>query len=288
MNTPFRRLLSVQDLSCFGKCSLTVALPIVSAMGVECAVLPTAVLSTHTGCGFHDYTFRDLTEDIPDIVRHWEDLGLTFDTLQSGYIGSCRQARLVKKLFDRLSSSSTLRVIDPVMGDHGRFYPGFGAEFAQEMRALCFGADVIVPNLTEVALLMGTDYCPDADEATLCALLPALCAKLNCHAAVITGVRPAPHLQGAVGYSAHTGEFSFAYNTHIEGTYHGTGDIFAAVLSGALTRGRSLQESMQAAVDFSLEAIRATQGTPEHYYGVRFEEALPSLMGKFHDSAQYS
>ncbi|MBQ8288433.1 MAG: pyridoxamine kinase [Clostridia bacterium] len=274
-----KRLLSVQDISCFGKCSLTVALPIVSAMGVECAVLPTAVLSTHTGCGFRDYTFHDLTEDIPQIARHWESLGLTFDTLESGYIGSAHQAELVKALFDRFGDGA-IRVIDPVMGDGGNYYAGFDRHFTESMKELCRGADVIVPNLTEVAFLLDMPYCPDADEATLRALLPRLCEEVGCKAAVITGARPDTERQGAVGYIAATGEYCFAYNDHVDGAYHGTGDIFAAVLSGSLTRGMSLEASMQIAVDFTLDCIRRTDGDDAHYYGVRFEEALPGLIGR--------
>ena len=272
-----KRLLSVQDISCFGKCSLTVALPIVSAMGVECAVLPTAVLSTHTGCGFHDYTFRDLTEDIPAIATHWESLGMTFDTLESGYIGTARQAELIKALFDRFGKGA-IRVIDPVMGDHGKYYSGFDRQFTESMKKLCHGADLIVPNLTEVSFLLDTPYCPDADENTLRTLLPRLCETVGCKAAVITGARPDDRRQGAVGYVAATGEYVFAYNDHVEGTYHGTGDIFAAVLSGALTRGLSLQDSLQTAVDFTLGCIRRTIGDDAHYYGVRFEEELPELI----------
>lgn len=279
MKIPMKRFLSVQDISCFGKCSLTVALPIVSAMGVECAVLPTAVLSTHTGCGFHDYTFRDLTEDIPAIATHWESLGLRFDTLGSGYIGSARQAELVKALFDRFGDGA-IRVIDPVMGDHGKYYAGFDRQFTESMKKLCHGADVIVPNLTEVSFLLDIPYCPDADENTLQALLPRLCEVVGCKAAVITGARPDSNRQGAVGYVAATGEYCSAYNDHVEGTYHGTGDIFAAVLAGSLTRGKSLQDSMQLAVDFTLDSIRRTAGDEAHYYGVRFEDALPELIAK--------
>lgn len=271
-----KRLLSVQDISCFGKCSLTVALPIVSAMGVECAVLPTAVLSTHTGCGFRDYTFHDLTEDIPAIAAHWESLGLTFDTLESGYIGSARQAELVKALFDRFGKGA-IRVIDPVMGDGGSYYAGFDRRFAESMKSLCRDADVIVPNLTEVSILLDIPYRPDADEATLRALLPRLCEEVGCKAAVITGARPDDLRQGAVGYVAATGKYCTAYNDHVDGTYHGTGDIFAAVLSGCLTRGMELADSLQTAVDFTLDCIRRTAGDESHYYGVRFEDALPGL-----------
>ncbi len=274
-----KRLLSVQDLSCFGKCSLTVALPIVSSMGVECTVLPTAVLSTHTGCGFRDYTFRDLTEDIPDIGLHWQALGLTFDTLCSGYIGTAYQAKLVKALFEQLGRGAR-RIIDPVMGDGGRYYAGFDHEYAQAVKDLCRGADVIVPNLTEVSFLLGIDYCPNADEATLRALLPRLCREVGCGAAVITGARPDEERQGAIGYIAESCLFVTAYNRHCPGTYHGTGDIFAAVLAASLTRGADLQKAMQTAVDFTVDCIAHTQGDSAHYYGVRFEDALPGLIAQ--------
>ncbi len=272
-----KRLLSVQDISCFGKCSLTVALPIVSAMGIECAVLPTAVLSTHTGCGFTGYTFRDLTEDMPAIGDHWEKLDLCFDALTSGYLDSTRQIQLVNELFGRFGKNA-LKIVDPVMGDHGHFYAGFDASFARKMKELCRGADYILPNLTEVSFLLDIAPPKSADEAALKSLLPRLCEATGCRHAVITGARPADHLQGAIAYSVQTGEFTAAYNEHIAGQFHGTGDIFTAVFSGALTLGFDLQKSLQIAVDFTLEAIQQTLNDPAHYYGVKFEKALPQLI----------
>lgn len=271
-----KRLLSVQDISCFGKCSLTVALPIVSAMGIECAVLPTAVLSTHTGSGFSGYTFRDLTDDIPAIGEHWERLNLHFDSLTSGYL-SPSQVPVVADLFDRFSDGA-LRIIDPVMGDHGHFYSGFDHNFARSMKTLCKNADYILPNLTEVAFLLGIDQVDAADEDTIKALLPKLCEEVGCRNAIITGARPSPDLQGAIAYSAETGEFCSAYNRHVDGQFHGTGDIFTAVFSGALTLGFDLQKSLQTAVDFTLASIEQTLGDDDHYYGVKFEQALPRLM----------
>lgn len=272
-----KRLLSVQDISCFGKCSLTVALPIVSAMGIECAILPTAVLSTHTGSGFTGYTFRDLTDDIPAISDHWKSIDLHFDALTSGYL-SPSQVPVVADLFDRFSDRA-LRIIDPVMGDHGQFYAGFDYTFAAQMKGLCKGADFIIPNLTEVSFLLGCDIPDSADEDTLKALLPRLCEEIGCRNAIITGARPSDKLQGAIAYSSDTGEFYTAYNRHVDGRFHGTGDIFTAVFSGALTLGFDLQKSLQTAVDFTLASIEATLGDDDHYYGVKFEKALPTLIG---------
>lgn len=271
-----KRLLSVQDISCFGKCSLTVTLPIVSTMGIECAVLPTAVLSTHTGTNFAGYTFRDLTCDIEAISDHWKKLDLHFDTLTSGYLSPV-QVPLISSLFDRFSDGA-LRIIDPVMGDHGQFYSGFDRSFAESMKTLCSGADYILPNLTEVSFLLNEELSESCDERTLKAMLPRLCSELGCKNAVITGARPSDDLQGAIAYSAETGRFFTAYNRHIEGRFHGTGDIFTAVFSGALTKGFDLQKSLQMAVDFTLASIEATLGDDSHYYGVKFEHALPKLI----------
>lgn len=271
-----KRILSVQDISCFGKCSLTVALPIISAMGIECAVLPTSVLSTHTGTCFSGFTFRDLTEDIAAIGDHWAKLNLRFDTLTSGYLSPI-QVPVVDDLFRRFSDGA-MRIIDPVMGDHGQFYTGFDRDFARKMKSLCKGADYIIPNLTEAAFLLDEEVCDSADEASLRALLPRLCEAVGCKSAVITGARPSNDLQGAIAYSADTGSFYSAYNRHIDGHFHGTGDIFTAVFAGALTLGFDLSKSLQTAVDFTLSSIEATVGDPDHYYGVKFEQVLPKLM----------
>lgn len=272
-----KRLLSVQDISCFGKCSLTVALPIVSAMGIECAVLPTAVLSTHTGSGFKGYTFRDLTDDLTPIGDHWETLGLRFDALTSGYL-SPTQVPIVTELFSRFSDGA-LRIIDPVMGDHGQFYSGFDHAFAEQMKSLCKGADYIIPNLTEVSFLLGEPISDAADEESLKVLLPRLCEQVGCRNAIITGARPSEQLQGAIAYSVENRRFYTAYNDHVDGQFHGTGDIFTAVFSGALTLGFDLQKSLQTAVDFTLASILETLGDSDHYYGVKFEQALPKLIG---------
>ncbi|MCM1358335.1 MAG: bifunctional hydroxymethylpyrimidine kinase/phosphomethylpyrimidine kinase, partial [Prevotella sp.] len=143
-----KRTVTIQDISCFGKCSLTVALPVISAMGIETAVIPTAVLSTHTG-GFTGYTFRDLTGDIPEISRHWKSLDIKFDSVYTGYLGSAEQIEIVSKFFDDFRTENNFIVVDPVLGDNGRFYAGFNEDFAGKMAGLCSKADYIIPNMTE-------------------------------------------------------------------------------------------------------------------------------------------
>ena len=140
-----KRVVSIQDISCFGKCSLTVALPIISAMGIETAVIPTAVLSTHTGTGFTGYTFRDLTSDIPDIAAHWKKLGLSFDALYTGYLGSIEQVEIVSEFFDDFGTNDNFIVVDPVLGDAGKLYAGFTDDFVRKMTSLCSKADFILP-----------------------------------------------------------------------------------------------------------------------------------------------
>ena len=158
-----KRAVTIQDISCFGKCSLTVALPIISAMGIETAVIPTAVLSTHTG-GFKGYTFRDLTGDIPQIASHWEKLGLSFDAIYTGYLGSPDQVQIVSDFFDSFGKEDNFIVVDPVMGDAGKLYAGFTDELVCGMRKLCAKADYIIPNMTEAALLLDIPYDENTDD----------------------------------------------------------------------------------------------------------------------------
>ena len=304
-----KRLLTVQDISCVGKCSLTVALPIISAFGIEACPLPTAVLSTHTA--FEHYTFKDLTEEIPAIEEVWEWENLTFDTITSGYLGSVRQVDLVRDIYHRFGkgaavdtqqtsaqgdsctdspaisgrepgvvfcgSRRTLRIVDPAMADGGVLYKGFTQEFVEAMKGLCGKADVIVPNLTEGCLLTGMEYREDGDEEYWKELAVRL-SGLGCPNVVLTGFSAKGEI-GALSYSRDQGIFRSYVNERLPVQYHGTGDIFASVLAGALTLGRTLEEAQQLAVDFTLESMRATQRDPNRvFYGVNFEEALPGLI----------
>ena len=272
-----KRIVTIQDISCFGTCSLTVALPIISAMGIETVILPTAVLSTHTG-GFQGYTFRDLTGDISPIAAHWKRLGLSFDAIYTGYLGSISQLSLMDQFFDQFAKENTLTVVDPVMGDHGRLYSGFTPDFPKAMAKLCARADLIVPNLTEAVFLLGEEYREHYTEEEIKALLVRL-AGLGAKNVILTGVSFRAAETGVMAYSAETGRFFSYYNENVPSTFHGTGDIFASVCTGALTHGLSLEQTVQLAVDFTLSCIQATaKNADDRWYGVNFEVCIPKLI----------
>ncbi len=279
-----KRIATIQDISCVGRCSLTVALPVISAIGIETAVIPTAVLSTHTA--FKGFTFRDLTEDIPGITAHWKKEGFTFDAIYSGYLGSVRQVELVKSLFADFRSplnSHTIRFVDPAMADNGSLYAGFTADFVDAMKSLCAEADVVVPNLTELCLLTDTPYREDYDDSAIRAMLRKMAAQKSPSSAgyvLMTGAHHGEDL-GVLCYDSKNDTFLEAYNEQLPVRFHGTGDLFASCMAGALTKDFSMQDAMQLAVDFVLECIRCTMKDPDkRWYGVNFEQALPYLISK--------
>lgn len=269
-----KRILTVQDISCVGKCSLTVALPIISAMGVECAILPTAVLSTHTM--FRGYTFRDLTEDLSGIIDHWVKEGLGFEAVYTGYLGSQEQLDIVARLFDTYKDS--YRIVDPVMADNGKLYPGFTEEFAKEMAKLCSKADIILPNMTEASFMLGIPYPgTDYDEAYVKDVLKKLSA-LGPRIAALTGVSLEKGKLGVMAYDSEADEFFYYCREHLPAAFHGTGDIFASAFTGALTLGGDYKEALRVAADYTVECIAMTLANPEHVnYGVEFERAIPYL-----------
>jgi len=272
-----KRALAIHDISCVGRCSLTVALPILSAAGVDTAILPTAVLSTHTG-GFTGYTFRDLTEDIRPIEQHWASLGLAFDAIYTGYLGSLAQVALVEEVASRHTAQGGFVLVDPVMGDGGKLYPGFGADFPAAMAGLCRKADVIVPNFTEAALLLGRPYQANFTPAEVDALLADL-AELAQADVVLTGVWEGDSLLGAACLERKSGRISRAMAPYIPGYFHGTGDVFGSALTAALLCGQSLSAAMQTAVTYTQRSIDLTRTlAQEARYGVCFEKALPELL----------
>jgi len=271
-----KRIVTIQDISCFGKCSLTVALPVISAMGIECSIIPTAVLSTHTG-GFSGFTFADLTDEIPKISAHWQKENIDFDGIYTGYLGSKEQLSMVSDFIDAFRGDDGLVFIDPVMADNGKLYTGFTEEFAAEMAKLCSKADVIVPNLTEAAIMLGEEYVPDGHtEEYIHGLLNRLCA-MGAKCAIVTGVRYSEDTQGAVAYSSETGEYFEYHRENIPVSYHGTGDVFSSSLMGALTKGADMESALKTAVDFTVESIKLTVGDDFHKYGVKFEKCLSML-----------
>ncbi|MBO7689681.1 MAG: pyridoxamine kinase, partial [Clostridia bacterium] len=257
--------------------SLTEALPIISAAGVECAVLPTTVLSTHTA--FEGYTFHDLTEDLPGIAEHWAKLGLQFSTIYTGYLGSIHQVELVKAIIERFRDEQNIVLVDPAMADHGKLYAGFVPEFVGAMKGLCAIADVVVPNITEAAFLLGQEYIAEGySEDYIKGLLKGL-TDLGPRTSVLTGVSFSEDKLGAMAYDRETDTF-FSYFTDREPkNFHGTGDLFASALVGALENGFAIEDGIRIASEYTLASLRATLNDPEgRWYGVNFEEALPVYM----------
>ena len=276
-----KRVLSVQDISCVGKCSLTVALPIISAAGIECAILPTAVLSTHTA--FKGFTFRDLTEDLDGIADHWKQEKIVYDGIATGYLGSFRQIEQVERIFSMFDHDKMLKFVDPAMGDKGKLYPGFTPEFAKRMGGLCGKADIIVPNLTEAAFMLGEEYREDLSEQEVKDLLKRLCG-LGCPVSVLTGVSFEEGRYGVAAYDSRKDEFITYFSEYLSHSFHGTGDIYASSCFAALINGQSLEQALGTAVEYTVESMRLTLAQEEHnWYGVDFEAAIPKflkLLGK--------
>lgn len=272
-----KRIATVQDISCLGKCSLTVALPLISAMGVEACVVPTAVLSTHTM--FSGYTFRDLTEDMIPIADHWQKEGFRFDAIYTGYLGSQQQLDIVADYFDRFGKDGCLKIVDPVMGDNGSLYAGFTPEFAREMGKLCGKADVIMPNMTEAAYMLDIPYVASGYSEDYIKDLLRRLTDLGAGTAVLTGVSFEEGRIGIMSYDRKADCYDSYFHDRVNASFHGTGDIFASVVTGALMRGRSLPQSLQLAADYTAECIRITAADPEGIrYGVYFEALIPRLL----------
>lgn len=272
-----KKILTIQDISCVGQCSLTVALPVISAMGIETAILPSAILSTHTG-GFTGYTFHDLTEDIPAIKEHWKKENIRFDAFYTGYVGSVKQLEYISDIMDELRKPDSKIIVDPVMGDKGKLYPGFEPSFAKEMAKLCKKADVIVPNLTEAAFMLDEEYIEsNHTEEYIERILKKLLA-LGCKNALLTGVNLQPGKLGIASINGATGKINYYFRDLINGMFHGTGDVFASSFAGAMVLGKSVDEAGKIAVDFTVDAIQKTIDDKSHWYGVKFELALPGLI----------
>ncbi len=276
-----KRVAAIHDISGFGKCSLTVALPIISAAGVETAVIPTAVLSTHTG-GFKDFTFRDLTDDILPIAEHWKREELHFDAIYTGYLGSFKQIELVCKIVELLRGEDTLVIVDPVMADHGKLYANFPQDFPQGMKKLCSMADIVMPNITEACLILGKDYkAGPYDKNYIEELLYGL-KELGAETPMLTGVCFDKERLGAA--CIENGAIKYAFAPRVEAMYHGTGDVFGSAFVGALMNGIDMEKSMEIAALYTRGCIDRTLNTqPERTYGVNFEQELPNylkLLGK--------
>ena len=263
------RVLAINDISCVGKCSLTVALPVVSACGVTCDVLPTALLSTHTG-GFEGYTFRDLSDEIPAVLKHWESLGLTFDFIYSGYLGNVSQIETVREIKRRFLKRNGKFIVAPVMGDGGKLYAHFDFHFVEKMRVLCEEADFILPNVTEACLLAGENYPLSIERLPAEKIVGILRSPHTCP--IVTGVEEGE--ENAVYYGEANGVSRYAL-PHAKGFFHGAGDVFAAAFTGCLARGKSKKKAIELAANFTTAAIfRTAKAGGDSRYGLLFEEEI--------------
>lgn len=275
MMTP--RAAAIHDMSGFGRCSLTVAIPILSAMGVQCCPLPTAFLSTHTG-GFTGFTFLDMTEEMPKVAAHWKSLDLRFDAIYSGFLGSEAQIDIVEDIIRAFRTPDTVVVIDPVMGDDGAAYQTYTPAMCAGMARLAELADVITPNLTEAAFLLGMDYGDlPRGEAGLRQIVRELSMEGK-RSVALTGASLAPGKTGAMCFDAATGETEAVQTDFIAHPLHGTGDVFASVLTGGLVKGKPLTEAAREAVEFIRAcAVRTVEQNLPMREGVDFEPLLGLL-----------
>ena len=270
----YKRVLTIQDISCVGQCSLTVALPVISACGVETAVLPSAVLSTHTA-GFSGYTFRDLTDDMPDICAHWQKENIFFDGIYTGYLGSSKQIDYVIDIIKATKKENAPVIIDPAMADNGKLYPGFDAEFVKCMAKLVSLADYVVPNITEACMLTDIPYKTVYDKAYVDALISGLIA-LGAKNVILTGISFREGYTGVVVFE--NGEYTYYEHEKLPNSCHGTGDIYASAFVGALVNGKSAYNSAKIAADYTMECIKATAEEDNHWYGAKFEPVLGKLI----------
>ena len=271
-----KRILTIQDISCFGKCSLTVALPLLSAMGVETVILPTAVLSTHTL--FKGFTCRDLSDQLTPITDHWKREGITFDAIYTGYLGTEEEIDTVIGIIRTFGNDHTLVFVDPAMGDNGKLYPAFNEHYARKNADLCAVADIADPNITEAAFLTGLPYREQYTEDYIREMLLTL-AELGTKMPILTGVSLSEGKTGAMGYDTEKKTFFSYQNDRIPAAYHGTGDIFSSVLVGAFVLGIERTEALKIAADYTALTIAETVKNPENpWYGVDFEKTIPVLV----------
>ncbi len=275
-----KRIVTMQDISCIGKCSLTVVLPVISAMGVETAVLPTAVLSTEAL--IDGFTYHDLTGESIPILQHWKNNGFTFDAVYTGYLGSVGLVEIAHRLFHEFGEGK-LKIVDPCLGDDGKLYPGFTKEYVDAVRGLCIEADIICPNLTEASFLLGIPFNPKAGKEEVHDVLRQL-SRLGAKKTVLTGVSFEKGKIGMCTYDSDTDSFAEYFTPEEPEYFQGTGDLWAGTLCGGLVSGLSFDEAASLACDFVRESIRLTIAEENHNtYGVNFEQAIPYLIRRLHN-----
>ncbi len=267
----YKRILTIQDISCVGQCSMTVALPILSACGHETCILPTALLSTHTG-GFGRPAVAHFDDVLPQMWRHWKQNGITFDAILVGYLGSLAAVETAAQIMEELLAPDGISIVDPAMADHGKLYSGFDEAYARAMGVLCRKAHVILPNITEAAMLSGQEYRENLNEDYVNKLLD----NLGHPCVILTGVG---YREGETGIVIRGGKTQQYYaHPRIGKSCHGTGDIFAACFTGAFMQGKSMYEAVKTAANYTCKSIENTVANPAHWYGVKFETALPELI----------
>ncbi len=271
------RLLTIQDISCVGQCSLTVALPIVSACGIETAILPSSVLSNHTGKGFSAWTFRDLTDEMPKILDQWLKEKIDFDAFYTGYV-SKSQIPHILDIFQKSARAGAVKIVDPAMADNGKLYAGFDDDFPKEMARLVAVADYALPNLTEASFLLGQEYIESGYDKAYIEKTIAGLHKLGAKNVILTGVSFDPSKLG-VAVSDGT-KIDYYFNERLPAAMHGTGDVYASAFAGALMRGKPVLEAAAIAADFVVESMKKTLGDDSHFYGVKFEKAIPFLVNR--------
>ena len=275
---PLQRVAAIHDISGFGKCSMTVVLPILSAAGIEVVCMPTAVLSTHTG-GFEGFTYRDLTEDLPAITEHWKSLDLHFSSIYSGFLGSPEQVDIVSNFMDTFNSDNTLVYVDPVMADEGELYSVFDDHMVDKMRELCEKADLLLPNITEACFLLKQPYQHGPYTRDYIEKLVRGLSDMGPEKVVLTGVYFDNEKLGAACYDRAEDKVEYAFSEKVPGQFHGTGDIFGSFCLAALLNGKSLLDSTQFAVDLTTDCIlRTVARETKRREGVDFEGVLPEMM----------
>ncbi len=276
------RVAAVHDISCFGRCSLTVIMPILSCMGIQVCPLPTAVLSTHLG-GFSDLAFCDFTDHMSGFFHHWKQEGITFDCIYSGFLASEQQMDVVQHFIDEFSSNSPLVLIDPVMGDNGKLYSTYTPRMQERMKTLIQKANIITPNYTEACFLLGENYQENSCDIEQMKDWLLRLAGFGPDIVVMTGIHIAAEKMINIGYDKRKGAFWEVISDYIPARYPGTGDVFASVLVGGLLKGEGLQAAMRRAADFVALAVKATfvAGTPTRE-GVLLESVLPCLYQEFY------
>ncbi len=272
-----KKIMSVQDISCYGQCSLTVALPVLSAYGIETAILPSAILSTHTG-GFTGFTVLDLTEEMPKIINHWKQEGIHFDAVYTGYIGDYRQFSMIKEAKTQLAVGGKL-FVDPAMADHGKLYKALDASIVEGMREIVRVADVILPNLTEAAFLLNEAYQERYSEEEIRSMVRRL-AAMGPGTVILTGVSYDSNRIGAVAYEKETDTYTSYFTERQAKNYHGTGDIFSSVVIANLLNGVPMYDTLADACEFIVSCIQKTVSDDEHTYGVKFEDVLAERIQK--------